>query len=106
MSHRMTRPREGSMTFHRLLIRGSKLVYKEEGFPPRGGASRLQTTSLKIFTSHFPEPTTVWLKTPLSRLRSLRLGRGDFRYHLPCPPRVKRHLPLTLLFPPLMGRPA
>src|SRR5437588_12965014 len=32
MSHRMTRPREGSMIFYRLLIRGSELIYKERDF--------------------------------------------------------------------------
>ena len=62
-----------------LVSKRGRRIYKDGLFPSKW--SRFATTNYltKDFeTSHFPEPTSVWLKTPLSPFRSPRLGRGDF----------------------------
>src|SRR5205085_4147419 len=55
-------------------------------------------------TSHFPEPTSVWLKTLLSPLRSPRLGRGVFSLPSAMPPKGKKTSTSDLAVPPFDGQ--
>src|SRR5947209_13729625 len=76
------------------------------GFSPRSGPRFATTNYLaKDFeTSHFPEPTSVWLKTSLSPLRSPRLGRGDFSLPSTMPPKGKKTSTFDPAVPPFDGQ--
>src|SRR5437588_471565 len=80
-------------------------IYKDGLFPSKW--SRFATTNYlaKDFeTSHFPEPTSVWLKTPLSPLRSPRLRRGDFSLPSTMPRKGKKTSTFDPAVPPFDGQ--